>query len=36
MNEFNPFETLGIDPNESMPSRTPLDTQTQVDPIETR
>lgn len=35
MNEFNPFETLGIDPNESMPSRIPLDTQTQVNPIET-
>ena len=35
MNEFNPFETLGIDPNESMPSRISLDTQTQVNPIET-
>ena len=35
MNEFNPFETLGIDPNESMPSIIPLDTKTQVNPIET-
>ncbi len=35
MNEFNPFETLGIDPNESMSSRTSLDTQTQINPMET-
>ena len=35
MNEFNPFETLGIDPNESLPSRTPLETETQVNPMET-
>lgn len=35
MNEFNPFETLGIDPNESMPNRIPLETETQVNPMET-
>ena len=35
MNEFNPFKELWIDPNKDQQNITPLDTQTQVNPMET-